>query len=83
VAGAIREGRWAPRPGNDARILTERFMGLISNHLMGLLAVEDLYDPVTHGAEREELIRDLLSGAALDRMMDFFFYGAGALVKEQ
>ncbi len=70
---ALDHGELRPRPGHDARLLTERFMGLVSNHLMGALAAQELVAP-------PEI--DLWGDEVLDRMLDFFFFGAGDLSQE-
>ncbi len=75
---AIERGELSPRDGFDANFLTERYMGLISNHLMGLLTAYDVSD-APHGPEFTAHIDEYLGDEALDRMLDFFFSGAGRL----
>lgn len=76
---AIDAGELAPRQNVGPEFLTERFLGLISNHLMGALTV---YDHVEDKAEREFMLDELLSDEALDQILDFFFHGAGQVARE-
>ena len=80
-SAAIERGEFSPRKGFDAHFLTERYMGLISNHLMSLLAAYD-YSDAPHGPEFNTLLDEYLGDEALNRMHDFFFSGAGRLTEE-
>ncbi len=71
---AIECGELTPAANFDALFLTEHFMGLISNHLMGFLALHDQPDSTL---PHRNSIDDYLSDHALDEMLDFFFSGAG------
>ena len=73
---ALGSGEFRPRPGVDALFATEQFMGLINNHLLGVLT---LYDHFSEHPDFASMLDNHLSKAALDRMFDFFFSGAGQL----
>lgn len=77
---AIKEGRFRPHSGYDAEFLTERFMGQINNHLMDVLTA---YDRAESRAELEEYLDECLGDEALEKTVQFFFFGAGTLDREE
>ena len=79
LSEAIETGEFSPRPDFDALFVTERFLGLVNNHLMGVLT---LYDTVEDDDERQTMLVEFLGEQALDRMLEFFFLGAGQVSKE-
>ncbi len=76
---AFEGGEFRPRPGFDLQFLTERFMGLISLHLMDVLT---LYDQAESQDVFDASVETYLGEAALDEMLEFYFYGAGDLAME-
>ena len=82
MVAALERGELDPRL-HDARMLAERFMGLVSSQLIGVLAAEEYV--LLEGAQGEyERVRDeLLGEEALERLLEFFFHGAGAPAQEQ
>lgn len=73
---AIKKGEFEPYPGFDPHYLTELFMGLISNQMIGVLTV---YDHFRDHPDYEEMLQAYLSENALDRVITFFFRGAGKI----
>lgn len=82
ITRAIEHGEFSPRPGFDATFLTERFLGLINEHLMGVLTAYECADVPEDSPEFDALLDGFLGEAALDRMLDFYFSGAGQLSQE-
>lgn len=82
IVEAIDASAFEPRPGFDARFLAERFSGLISNHLLMVLAAHDKMCLECSGKDVDELLDEYLGDEALDRMLTFFFNGAGTFVRE-
>lgn len=77
---AIQAGRFVPQQGATTEMLTERFLGLVNNQMMGALSV---YAQGQGYMKRHQTIDDYLSGEALDEMLKFFFHGAGELGEER
>ncbi len=82
IQRSIDDGDFQPHPGLDALYLTDRFMGLINNHLMGALGILELeICDFEHTAFQN--VEDFLGVQALESMLDFFFGGAGTYVDEE
>ncbi len=71
---AIGDGELSPPRGFDSTFLTERFMGLVDNQLMGAFAL------ASHGESWHDArasIDDFVGPSARTRILHFFFAGAG------
>ncbi len=73
VQRAIEEGNFTPAGGFDAFFITDRFLGLVSNHLMSAFAI---YDHVQDPDELAAGLEQYLGEKALEQMMTFFLHGA-------
>ena len=79
ICDAIADGTLNPPEGFDAEFLTERYLGLIDNHLIGALS---LFAHDRSYVESRQSLHDYLSEEALDEMMRFFLHAAGASPQE-
>lgn len=73
IEAAIADGCLQPADGFDALYLTERFLGLISNHLM---TVFSLIDQLDDSDPLDAAVAQYLGAQAVDDMMSFFLRGA-------
>ncbi len=76
---AIDQGELTPPDGFDATFLTERFMGLVDNQLMGafsLISRGQSWHPSRHELD------DYIGPRARAQLLDFFFAGAGLAATE-